>query len=149
MIVKQSKKGIGTVMKRADCYRMIQCVLSNPNGTLESGVTFRWTYDGDERIVGLVFDLLLDRYFLHNKTSIHTEVQEIARSTGCRPEEVVRAFACLSGIRLESNHIAERFMTIEGAKISRQGEIGVTVRFGGWLTYQLQQICQREPMLSY
>lgn len=149
MIDKHSIKGIGTVMERADSYRMIQCVLSNPNGTLESGVTFRWTCDGDERIVGLVFDLLLDRYFLHNKSSLHTEVQEIAMSTGCRPEEVVRAFACLSGIRLESNHIAERFMVIEGADISQQGEIGVTVRFGGWLTHQLRQICQREPMLSY
>ena len=149
MIDKQSIKGIGTVIELQESNQMIQCVLSNPNGILESGVTFRWTCDGDERIVGLVFDLLLDRYFLHNKSSLHTEVQEIAMSTGCRPEEVVRAFACLSGIRLESNLIVERFMVIEGADFSQQGKIGVTVRFGGWLTHQLHQICQREPMFSY
>ncbi|WP_214794897.1 MULTISPECIES: hypothetical protein [unclassified Exiguobacterium] len=136
-------------MERTDIFRMIQSILSNPNGTLDRGVTFKWTSDGNIRVVGLVFDLLLDRYFLHNKTSLSTEVQEIAMSTGCRPEEVVRAFACLSGIRLESNHIVERFMVIEEAMISQSGEIGVTVRFGGWLTYQLQQICQHEKILSF
>ncbi|WP_215145961.1 hypothetical protein [Exiguobacterium qingdaonense] len=135
-------------MERTGIYRMIQLVLSNRQGTLERGVTFSWTSDGDKRMVGLVFDLLLDQYFMHNKTSLLTEVQEIARLIGCRPEEIIRAFACLSGIQLESNHILERLMTIEEATISESGDIGVTIRFGGWLTHQLHQICLRDPLIS-
>ncbi|MGA9467886.1 MAG: hypothetical protein WBV10_09675 [Exiguobacterium marinum] len=135
-------------MERADIYRMIQRVLSNREGTLERGITFSWTTDGDERIVGLVFDLLLDRSFLLNKTSLLTEVQEVAHLVGCRPEEIVHAFSCLSGIRLESNHITERLMTIEEATISGNGLISVTIRLGGWLTHQLHQICLRDALLS-
>lgn len=127
-------------MERTEIYRMIQKVLSDREGTLGRGVTFSWTINGDERIVGLVFDVILDRYFLHNKTSLLTEVQEIARLVGCRPEEIVRAFSCLSGIRLESNHINERLMTIDEATISENGSISVTIRLGGWLTHQLDQI---------
>ncbi|WP_214777304.1 hypothetical protein [Exiguobacterium sp. s22] len=126
---------------------MIQQVLSNREGTLDRGVTFSWTCEGDDRVVGLVFDLLLDRYFFYNKTTLLTEVQEIARLVGCRPAEIVRAFSCLSGIRLESNHITERLMTIEEAAVSEEGAISVTIRLGGWLTYQLHQICLRDAVL--
>ncbi|MCV9899340.1 hypothetical protein OKS35_04310 [Exiguobacterium sp. N5] len=107
---------------------------------LERGVTFSWTIEGDERIIGLVFDVILDRYFLYNQTSLLTEVQEIARLVECRPEEIVRALSCLSGIRLESNHIIERLMNIEEATISENGSILVAIRLGGWLTHQLHQI---------
>ncbi|WP_214740773.1 hypothetical protein [Exiguobacterium sp. s48] len=126
---------------------MIQQVLSNREGTLDRGVTFSWTCEGDDRVVGLVFDLLLDRYFFYNKTTLLTEVQEIARLVGCRPAEIVRAFSCLSGIQLESNHITERLMTIEEAAVSEEGAISVTIRLGGWLTYQLHQICLRDAVL--
>ena len=130
----------GIYMERSEIYRMIQRVLSDREGTLERGVTFSWTLEGDERVVGLVFDVILDRYFLYNKISLLTEVQEIARLVECRPEEIVRAFSCLSGIRLESNHIIERLMTIEEATISENGSIRVAIRLGGWLTHQLHQI---------
>lgn len=129
-------------MERHRMYDMLQAILSEQTGELVDGVRFRRSSNRDEPDMGLVLDTLIDHSLKGDGHDVRVPVRQLARALNIRPDGYVRALAALSAIRLESSHVMERLLSIEEAEVSEQGEMVVHVRFGGWLTYQIDDVCR-------
>ena len=135
-------------MERHLLYRTLQTLLTETTGRLADGVEFNCTAFGGESAMGVVLDLIIEQYFDEHGREIKLPVRQLAETVHVRPDQFVRALVALGAIELASNHIKERMIQIDEASISETGTLVVRIRLGGWLTYQLESVCQPEVELS-